>query len=81
MRNDITAKKCQKDIFRGVPRPSFFAPKPHRKASLRRFIFQMKTKKNSSSASVLNSYNFTILRSVFYSRNGCVSNRNRADSC
>ena len=41
----------------------------------RRFIFQViKTKK---SASVLNFHNFTILRSVFYSRNVCVSNRNR----
>ena len=28
--------------------------------------------KNNSSASVLNSYNFTILRSVFYSRNICL---------
>ena len=35
-----------------------------------RFIFQ-----------VLNSYNFTILRSVFYSRNVCVSNRNIYISC
>ena len=45
-------------------------------ASLRRFIFQV-IKKNNSSSSVLNSYNFTILRSVFYSRNVWVSNPNR----
>ena len=41
------------------------------------FIFQVILKtKDSSSASVLNSYNFTILRSVFYSRNVCVPYRN-----
>ena len=40
------------------------------------FIFQVIEKKNSSSVSVLNSYNFTILRSVFYSRNVFVSHRN-----
>ena len=45
-------------------------------ACLRWFIFQV-IKKNSSAASVLNSYNFTILRSVFYSRNIWVSNRNK----
>ena len=43
---------------------------------LRRFIFQVKKKNNNSSASILNSNNFTILRGVFYSRNVCVSNRN-----
>ena len=41
------------------------------------FIFQViEKKKNNSSVSVLNSYNFTILRSVFYSRNVFVSHRN-----
>ena len=40
---------------------------------LRRFIFQVEKKNNSS---ILNSNNFTILRGVFYSRNVCVSNRN-----
>ena len=43
---------------------------------LRRFIFQVKKKKNNSSASILNSNNFINLRGVFYSRNACVSNRN-----
>ena len=41
---------------------------------LRRFFFQVK--KNNSSASILNSHNFTILWSVSYLRNVCVSNRN-----
>ena len=45
-------------------------------ACFRWFIFQV-IKKNSSAASVLNSYNFTILRSVFYSRNVWVSNPNQ----
>ena len=35
------------------------------------FFFQV-TEKNNSSASILNSYNFTILRGVFYSRNVCL---------
>ena len=41
---------------------------------LRRFIFQVK--KKNSSALILNSNDFTILRGVFYARNVCVSNRN-----
>ena len=49
-----------------------------RSVCLPRFIFQVIKKKqkqnNSVSASVLNSYNFAILRSVFSSRNVCVSN-------
>ena len=45
---------------------------------LRRFIFQVMKKKTTTPASpsVLNSYNYSILVSVFYSRNVCVSNRN-----
>ena len=39
-------------------------------------LFSKLKKKNNSSASILNSNNFTILRSVFCSRNVCVSNRN-----
>ena len=35
------------------------------------FFFQI-IEKNNSSASILNSYNFTILRGVFYSRNVCL---------
>ena len=35
------------------------------------FVFQV-IEKNNSSASILNSYNFTILRGVFYSRNVCL---------
>ena len=41
---------------------------------LHRFIFQVK--KQFISFSLNNSYNFTILRSVFYSRNVRISNRN-----
>ena len=43
---------------------------------LRQCIFQVIKKKKNSSAYVLNSYNFAILRSLFYSRNVCVKNRN-----
>ena len=43
---------------------------------LRRFIFQVIWKNNSSASVLNNSDNFTILRSVFYSRNVSVSNRN-----
>ena len=43
---------------------------------LRRFNFQVIKKNNLSTSVVNNSYNFTILRSVFYSRNVRISNRN-----
>ena len=66
----------QGGFFGSNPNPDFWDSQSERIARL--FLnpclscFFPTNWKNNSSASVLNSYNFTILRSVFYSRNICL---------